>query len=66
MRAGGGTLNLRGSMSQLPPANQAPEGTAPVYQPAFETAVHNFWANNRQAVLILVIVALLGIIGREG
>ena len=53
-------------MSQLPPANQAPEGTAPVYQPAFETAVHNFWANNRQAVLILVIVALLGIIGREG
>lgn len=52
-------------MSQLPPANQTPEGTTPVYQPAFETAVQSFWAKNRQAVLILVVVALLAIVGRE-
>jgi predicted negative regulator of RcsB-dependent stress response len=59
-------LNLRGSMSQLPPANQSPEGAAPVYEPAFETAVHAFWARNRQGILILCIVALLAIVGREG
>lgn len=52
-------------MSQLPPANPTPEGTTPVYQPAFETAVHSFWAKNRQGILILVVVALLAIVGRE-
>lgn len=53
-------------MSQLPPANQSPEGTAPVYEPTFDTAVHAFWAKNRQAILIVCIVALLAIVGREG
>jgi predicted negative regulator of RcsB-dependent stress response len=53
-------------MSQLPPANQSPEGTTPVYAPAFETAVHAFWARNRQAILIVCVVALLAIVGREG
>jgi tetratricopeptide (TPR) repeat protein len=52
-------------MSQLPPANQTPEGTTPVYQPVFETAVQSFWAKNRQGILILVAVALLAIVGRE-
>lgn len=53
-------------MSQLPPANPSPEGTTPVYEPAFETAVHAFWARNRQAILIVCVVALLAIVGREG
>ena len=53
-------------MSQLPSANPSPEGTTPVYQPAFETAVHAFWARNRQAILIVCVVALLAIVGREG
>lgn len=52
-------------MSQLPPANPTPEGTPPVYEPAFETAVQSFWAKNRQGILIVVIVALLAIVGRE-
>jgi predicted negative regulator of RcsB-dependent stress response len=52
-------------MSQLPPANQTPEGTTPVYAPAFETAVQGFWAKNRQGVLVLVVVALLAIVARE-
>lgn len=52
-------------MSQLPPANSTPEGTTPVYEPAFETAVQSFWAKNRQGILIVAIVALLAIIGRE-
>ena len=52
-------------MSQLPPANQTPEGTTPVYEPAFETAVQSFWAKNQKGVLILVVVALLAIVGRE-
>ncbi len=52
-------------MSQLPPANQTPEGTAPVYEPAFETAVQTFWAKNRQGILVVCIVALLVIVGRE-
>jgi predicted negative regulator of RcsB-dependent stress response len=65
LRAAGATLNLRGSMSQLPPANPTPEGTAPVYEPAFEAAVQGFWSKNRQAILIFVVVVLLVIIGRE-
>jgi predicted negative regulator of RcsB-dependent stress response len=65
LRAAGAALNLRGSMSQLPPANPTPEGTTPVYEPAFETAVQGFWAKNRQGILIVVVVALLAIIGRE-
>jgi predicted negative regulator of RcsB-dependent stress response len=65
LRAAGAALNLRGSMSQLPPANPTPEGTTPVYEPAFETAVQGFWAKNRQGILIVVSVALLAIVGRE-
>ena len=53
-------------MSQLPPAKPSPEGTTPVYEPAFETAVHAFWAKNRQGILIVCIVALVAIVGREG
>ncbi len=52
-------------MSQLPHANQTPEGTAPVYQPAFETAVQSFWEKNRRGILIVVVIALLAIVGRE-
>lgn len=52
-------------MSQLPSANPAPEGTKPDYVPSLETAVQGFWAKNRQGVLIVCIVALLAIIGRE-
>lgn len=58
-------LNLRGSMSQLPPANPTPEGTTPVYEPAFESAVQSFWAKNRQGILIVCVAALLVIAGRE-
>jgi tetratricopeptide (TPR) repeat protein len=53
-------------MSQLPPANPTPEGTpTPVYVPSLETAVHGFWAKNRQAVLVVCVAVLLAIIGRE-
>ena len=52
-------------MSQLPPVKPTPEGTAPVYEPAFETAVQSFWAKNRQGILVVVIVGLLAIAGRE-
>lgn len=52
-------------MSQLPPANPTPEGTTPVYVPSLETAIHGFWAKNRQAILVLCVAALLAIIGRE-
>jgi predicted negative regulator of RcsB-dependent stress response len=52
-------------MSQLPPANPTPEGTTPVYVPTLETAVHGFWAKNRQFILALCVAALLAIIGRE-
>jgi predicted negative regulator of RcsB-dependent stress response len=65
LRTAGAALNLRGSMSQLPPANPTPEGTTPVYEPAFETAVQSFWAKNRQGILIVAIVVLLAIVGRE-
>lgn len=53
-------------MSQLPPVNQSPQGAAPVYQPSLETAVHAFWARNRQGVLLVCAAALLAIVGREG
>lgn len=53
-------------MSQLPPANQSPQGAAPVYAPSFETAVQTFWARNRQGILMVCTVALLAIVGREG
>lgn len=53
-------------MSQLPPANQSPEGTTPVYEPAFETAVRALWVRNRQAILFICVAALLAIVGREG
>lgn len=52
-------------MSQLPPVNPTPEGTTPVYVPTLETAVHGFWAKNRQAILVLCVAALLAIVGRE-
>jgi len=52
-------------MSQLPPAKPTPEGTTPVYVPTLETAVHGFWAKNRQLILVLCVAALLAIIGRE-
>jgi predicted negative regulator of RcsB-dependent stress response len=53
-------------MSQLPPANPTPEGTpTPVYVPSLETAVHGFWAKNRQTVLVVCVAVLLAIIGRE-
>jgi predicted negative regulator of RcsB-dependent stress response len=52
-------------MSQLPPADQSPQGTAPVYEPAFETAIHAFWVKNRQGILVLCITALLAIIGTQ-
>jgi hypothetical protein len=52
-------------MSQLPPANPTPEGTAPVYVPSLETALHGFWAKNRQLILVLCVAVLLAIIGRE-
>jgi tetratricopeptide (TPR) repeat protein len=66
LRRPGAPLNLRGSMSQLPPANPTPEGTpTPVYVPSLETAVHGFWAKNRQAVLVICVAVLLAIIGRE-
>jgi len=53
-------------MSQLPPADQSSQGTPATYEPAFETAVHAFWAKNRQGILLVIIVALLAIVGREG
>lgn len=59
-------LNLRGSMNQLPPSSQSPQGAAPVYQPSLETAVHAFWARYRQGILTVCGVALLAIVGREG
>jgi len=65
LRRPGAPLNLHGSMSQLPPANPTPEGTTPVYVPSLETAIHGFWAKNRQAILVLCVAALLAIIGRE-
>jgi predicted negative regulator of RcsB-dependent stress response len=58
-------LNLRGSMSQLPPAKPTSEEPTPVYEPAFETAVQSFWAKNQKVVLILVGLVLLAIVGRE-
>lgn len=60
-------LNLRGSMSQLPPAKPTPEGTTPaVYEPAFETAVQSFWEKNRQGIFIFVGAGLLAIAGYFG
>ncbi len=50
-------------MSQLPPADQSPQTTTPVYEPAFETAVHGFWVRNRQAMLVMCVTALLAIVG---
>lgn len=58
-------LNLRGSMSQLPSAKPSPEDATPVYEPAFEAAVQGFWARNRQGILVVCIIALLVIAGRE-
>ncbi|MBP7482850.1 MAG: tetratricopeptide repeat protein [Lacunisphaera sp.] len=52
-------------MSQLSSANPTPEGTKPVYVPSLETAVHGFWAKNRQGILMICSVVLLAIIGRE-
>ena len=49
-------------MSQLPPADQSPQ-TTPVYEPAFETAIHAFWVRNRQGMLVMCVTALLAIVG---
>jgi hypothetical protein len=63
-------LNLRGSMSQLPPADQTPHtadpAAAPVVEPGFEAKVQAFWAENRNLVLLACVAALLAIVGREG
>ncbi|HKB58294.1 MAG TPA: tetratricopeptide repeat protein [Lacunisphaera sp.] len=53
-------------MSQLPPADQSPQSAAPVYEPGFEAAIHDFWMKNRNLVLMLCGVALLAIMAREG
>ena len=50
MRRSGAALNLRGSMSQLPPADQSPQTTTPVYESAFETDVHGFWARGTTTI----------------
>jgi hypothetical protein len=63
-------LNLRGSMSQLPPADQTPHtadpAAAPVVEHGFEAKVQAFWAENRNLVLLACAAALLAIVGREG
>jgi hypothetical protein len=53
-------------MSQLPPAKQSPQATPPASEPGFELALHEFWIKNRQAILLVIAAALLGIVGREG
>ena len=62
-------LNLRGSMSQLPPAKQSPasaDPAAPVTEPGFEVTFQAFWEKNRTFILGLAIVALVAIVAREG
>jgi hypothetical protein len=57
-------------MSQPLPTHQGPHGEkpveAPVVEPGFEVAVHEFWDRNRNFVLLLCAAALLVIAGREG
>lgn len=57
-------------MSQPLPTHLGPHGEkpaeAPVVEPGFEVAVHEFWDRNRNFVLLLCAAALLVIAGREG
>jgi predicted negative regulator of RcsB-dependent stress response len=64
-----GLLNLRGSMSQLPPANQSPHDASaaiPVGEPGFEDHVQDFWAKNRGAILGGLVVVVVAIVGWQG
>lgn len=57
-------------MSQLSPASQTPKDAkaadAPVVEPGFEIAAHEFWVRNRNFILMLIAAALLVIAAREG
>ncbi|MDI1251456.1 MAG: tetratricopeptide repeat protein [Lacunisphaera sp.] len=57
-------------MSQPLPTHLGPHGEKPVepavVEPGFEVAVQEFWARNRNFVLLLCAAALLVIAGREG
>lgn len=53
-------------MSQLPPSDQTTQALVPVAAPGFEAAVQTFWEKNRSAVLLVCVVVLLAIVGREG
>ncbi|MBI2496373.1 MAG: tetratricopeptide repeat protein, partial [Opitutae bacterium] len=57
-------------MRQPLPTHQGPHGEkpadAPVVEPGFEIAVHEFWDRNRNFILMLCAAALLVIAGREG
>ena len=63
-------LNLPNPMSQLPSANQpsphADPSAAPATEPGFEVTVHAFWNRNRGFLLLVCVLILLGIVGREG
>ncbi|RXK54653.1 tetratricopeptide repeat protein [Oleiharenicola lentus] len=54
-------------MNIPPPAgHQTPDQAAAPAQPAVEEALHSFWEKNRRLILMLCVVALLVVIGREG
>lgn len=65
-----GVCSLRIPMSQIPSANhsspRADPSAAPVAEPGFEVFVHAFWIKNRGFILMLCVIVLLGIVGREG
>ena len=58
-------------MSHSLPTNLGPHGeksaaTEAVVEPSFEITAHEFWARNRNFILLLIAAALLAIAGREG
>ncbi len=54
-------------MNIPPPAgHQTPDQAAAPAQPAVEEALHSFWEKNRSFILIVCVVAVLVVIGREG
>jgi hypothetical protein len=62
-------LNLFDSMSQLPSANRSPSPAKPAAVPAdpgFEGNVQALWDKNKNFILLLCALILLGIIVREG
>lgn len=65
-----GVCNLPNPMSQIPSVNQssphADPSAAPAAEPGFEVIVHAFWIKNRGFILMLCVIVLLGIVGREG